>query len=102
MALAIGSGVINDCCKVLGHAAGIPSMVVGTAPSMDGYASNSSAMIREGCKCTMMNAAPHAILCDVDIIKDAPMRMLHAGLGDMLAKYVALCEWRISALVIGE
>ena len=100
--MGVGSGVINDCCKVLSRAVGKKMLIVGTAPSMDGYASNSSAMIREGCKCTMMNAAPHAILCDVDIIKDAPMRMLHAGLGDMLAKYVALCEWRISALVIGE
>ena len=100
--MGIGSGVINDCCKVLSHAVGKKMMIVGTAPSMDGYASNSSSMIREGCKCTLMNTAPHAILCDVDIIKDAPMRMLHAGLGDMLAKYVAQCEWRISAMVIGE
>lgn len=30
------------------------------------------------------------------------MRMLWAGLGDMVAKYVAICEWRIAHLVIGE
>jgi glycerol-1-phosphate dehydrogenase [NAD(P)+] len=30
------------------------------------------------------------------------MRMLWAGLGDMVAKYVALCEWRISHIVTGE
>ncbi|MDD3212909.1 MAG: iron-containing alcohol dehydrogenase, partial [Eubacteriales bacterium] len=28
--------------------------------------------------------------------------MLWAGLGDMLAKYIALCEWRISHIVTGE
>ncbi|MDD3334268.1 MAG: sn-glycerol-1-phosphate dehydrogenase [Eubacteriales bacterium] len=100
--LAIGSGVINDCCKVLGHAVGMPSIVVGTAPSMDGYASNSSSMIRNRVKVSLYNACPVAILADTDILCQAPERMLWAGLGDMLAKYIALCEWRISHLVIDE
>ena len=30
------------------------------------------------------------------------MRMLWAGLGDMLAKYVSVCEWRISHIVHGD
>lgn len=100
--LAVGSGVINDCCKVLAHAAGLPSAVVATAPSMDGYASNSSSMIRDQVKVTLYNACPAAILADTEILKDAPARMLWAGLGDMLAKSIALCEWRISHLVTGE
>ena len=100
--LAIGSGVINDCCKVLAKAARLPQLVVGTAPSMDGYASNSSSMIRDRVKVTLYNACPAAIIADTMIMKDAPERMLWAGLGDMLAKYIALCEWRITALVNGE
>jgi len=100
--MGIGSGVINDCCKVLCHAIGCKQMIVGTAPSMDGYASNSSSMIRERIKVSLYNAAPAAIICDIDIIKNAPMRMLWAGFGDMLAKYIAICEWRISNLVTGE
>ena len=100
--LAIGSGVINDCCKVLAHAIGCPQMVIGTAPSMDGYASNSSSMIQNRVKVTLYNACPDVILADTEIMKDAPARMLWAGLGDMLAKYIALCEWRISHLVTGE
>ncbi len=102
MVLAIGSGVINDCCKVLAHVAGLRSMVVGTAPSMDGYASNSSSMIQNRVKVTLYNACPAAIIADVDIMKNAPQRMLWAGLGDMLAKYISICEWRISNLVTGE
>ncbi|MBQ9196186.1 MAG: sn-glycerol-1-phosphate dehydrogenase [Clostridia bacterium] len=100
--MGIGSGVINDCCKVLCHAIGKKQLIIGTAPSMDGYASNSSSMIRERIKVSLYNAAPAAIICDIDIIKNAPMRMLWAGFGDMLAKYIAQCEWRISNLVTGE
>ncbi len=100
--LAVGSGVINDCCKVLAHAVRLPQAVVATAPSMDGYASNSSSMIRDRVKVTLYNACPAAIVADTSIMKDAPERMLQAGLGDMLAKYIALCEWRISHIVTGE
>jgi len=100
--LAVGSGVITDCCKVLAHAARVPNVVFATAPSMDGYASNSSSMIRDGVKVTLYNTCPAAIVGDIDIIRNAPLRMLWAGLGDMLAKHVSICEWRISNLVTGE
>ena len=100
--LGIGSGVMNDCCKVLAHATGRHSVILGTAPSMDGYASNSSSMIQERIKVSLYNACPVAIVADIDILRQAPMRMLWAGLGDMLAKYIAVCEWRISHLVTGE
>ena len=100
--LAVGSGVINDCCKVLAKALGKPSLVVGTAPSMDGYASNSSSMIQNRVKVSLYNACPVAILADTEVMAQAPQRMLWAGLGDMLAKYVALCEWRITHIVNGE
>ena len=97
--LAVGSGVINDCCKVVAHAAGKPSAVVCTAPSMDGYCSNSSSMIQNRVKVSLYNACPQAILADTEILSTAPDIMLQAGLGDMLAKYVALCEWRISRIL---
>ena len=102
MLLAIGSGVINDICKVAAHATGVPSAVVGTGPSMDGYASNSSSMEVNHVKVSLYNHCPVGILLDTEILAQAPMRMLWAGLGDMVAKYVAICEWRIANLVIGE
>ena len=102
MVLAVGSGVINDLCKVMAFAAGVPSAVVGTAPSMDGYASNSAAMEVDRVKVSLYVNGPRGILLDTSIMAQAPMRMLQAGLGDMVAKYMAICEWRISNLVTGE
>ncbi|GHU69755.1 3-dehydroquinate synthase [Clostridia bacterium] len=100
--MSVGSGVVSDCCRVLAYALRIKQIAIATAPSMDGYASNSASMIRQRIKVSLYCKTPAAIIADTDIIKDAPMRMLWAGLGDMLAKYVALCEWRISHLVTGE
>ena len=102
MFLAVGSGVLNDLCKVAAFATGRPTAVVGTAPSMDGYASNSSSMEMNHVKVSLYNRGPEGILLDSEILAQAPMRMLWAGLGDMVAKYIAVCEWRISHLVTGE
>ena len=102
MILAVGSGVVNDICKVMAKATGRPSAVVGTAPSMDGYASNNAAMEMNHVKVSLYTSVPEGILLDTDILAQAPMRMLWAGLGDMVAKYIAICEWRISNLITGE
>lgn len=102
LVIAVGSGVINDVCKVVSYACKKPQMVVATAPSMDGYASSSSSMHIHDVKMTVYNHCPIAIVSDTDIVSQAPMRMLWAGFGDMVAKYVAICEWRIAHLVIDE
>ena len=37
--LAVGSGTVNDSCRLASYRLGLPYGIVGTAPSMDGYAS---------------------------------------------------------------
>ena len=59
-------------------------------------------MIRDGLKISLDSALPAAILNDIDILRMAPAPMLRAGMGDMLAKYTSICEWRLSALLNGE
>lgn len=100
--IGVGSGTVNDICKFLKVMTGIPYIIVGTAPSMDGYASNSSSMIFEGVKTTIYTACPDYIICDPVILNTAPYKMKLAGIGDILAKYVSICEWRISNLITDE
>ena len=102
MVVAVGSGVINDISKILAKTAKVPFVIVGTAPSMDGYASDSSSMAMDGLKVSLYSGAANVIIGDVDILKEAPLPMLKAGLGDMLAKYVSLVEWQIARELIGE
>lgn len=100
--LAVGGGVINDLCKMLAAAAGKRSIMVATAPSMDGFASSSGSMVVCGVKVSLPCLCPIGVLADTEIMAAAPLRMLQAGLGDALAKYISICEWRISHLVTGE
>ncbi len=100
--IAIGAGVINDIGKILSHMAELPYFIVATAPSMDGYASSTSSMSRAGLKVSVPTKCADVIIGDTDILCRAPGKMLQAGLGDMLAKYISICEWRISNLITGE
>jgi glycerol-1-phosphate dehydrogenase [NAD(P)+] len=100
--VAVGTGTLNDIGKILARTAGLPLAIVATAPSMDGFASATSSMISNGLKVTIDSACPELVLADLDILSAAPERLLKAGLGDMLAKYVSICDWRIARIVTGE
>ena len=100
--LAVGSGVIGDISKILAGVSGAVYMIVATAPSMDGYASATSSMTRNGLKVSIPSACASVIIGDINVLKNAPMEMLISGLGDMLAKYISIAEWRISHVVTGE
>lgn len=100
--IAVGSGVINDIGKLLSKLSGRKYIIVGTAPSMDGYASATASMSLDGLKVSLPARCADVIIGDVDILKNAPLHMLRSGLGDMLAKYVSIAEWRIAHLITGE
>ena len=69
---------------------------------MDGYASATSSMSMDNLKTSLNSRCADVIIGDVDILKNAPEHMLKAGLGDMLAKYVSIAEWRIANIITGE
>jgi glycerol-1-phosphate dehydrogenase [NAD(P)+] len=100
--ITVGSGVLSDIGKILSAFTNKPYIIIATAPSMDGYASAISSMVRNGMKISMPSRCPDVIIGDIDVLKNAPMPMLQAGLGDMVAKYVSLCEWHIAHLIVGE
>lgn len=100
--VVVGSGTLNDLGKLASAVTGRPFMIVGTAPSMDGFASATSSVIRDGLKISLATTAPVAFLADTSIMKEAPARLLQAGIGDMFAKYISICEWRISHVINDE
>ena len=100
--IGVGSGVINDIGKILSRMSGRKYVIVATAPSMDGYASATSSMSMDGLKTSLNSRCADVIIGDIDILKHASEHMLKEGLGDMLAKYVSIAEWRIAHLITGE
>lgn len=102
MIVAVGSGTLNDMAKYMSARTKIPYTIVCTAPSMDGYASDGAPLMNGGRKISYKATLPYAIVGDTDIMKDAPMHMLHAGYGDVIGKLTALADWKLSQEHTGE
>lgn len=100
--VAVGTGSINDMCKFVSFKMGVEYFIVATAPSMDGFASDGAPLITNHMKVTYPTHTAQVIIGDVNILCEAPMNMITAGLGDTLGKYTCLTDWKISHLVNDE
>lgn len=100
--ITVGSGTLNDLTRYICSRLHLPYIIVCTAPSMDGYASVVSPLMVNGFKSTYNGIFPYAIIADTDILRNAPIDMVHAGFGDILGKLTALADWKLSAEINGE
>lgn len=100
--LAVGGGTINDLGKFVSYKTGIPYMIIASAPSMDGFASNVAAMVTKKAKETYSAQMPKAIIADTKLMLDCPLDLIAAGVGDVLGKYICLTDWKISNILTGE
>ena len=100
IAISVGSGVINDLCKLASHNLNDQRyMSVATAASVDGYTSFGASITYEGAKQTFECPAPIAMVADVDVLAHAPKEMTAAGYADLAAKVPAGAEWMIADLM---
>jgi len=93
IAVAVGSGTINDLAKLASHRAGRSYLVVATAASMDGYTSFGASITSATAKETFYCPAPRAVVADLDVIAAAPPELNAAGYADLLAKTTAGADW---------
>ncbi len=96
VAIAVGSGTINDLTKLSSHHVGRPYMIVGTAASMDGYTAYGASITRDGSKSTFACPAPRAVVADLDVMAVAPVGMNASGYADLLAKNAAGGDWLLA------
>jgi glycerol-1-phosphate dehydrogenase [NAD(P)+] len=100
--VAVGTGAINDMTRYFSYKMNRPFLTVATAAPMDGFASSVAAIQVNHLKTTYPAQTPIAIIGDTEILKNAPYRMIAAGLGDLLGKFTCLCDWKLSRMITGE
>jgi glycerol-1-phosphate dehydrogenase [NAD(P)+] len=93
VAVAVGSGTINDLVKLASHRLGRAYLCVATAASMDGYTAYGASITHQGNKQTFECPAPRAVVADVDVLAAAPAAMTASGYADLLAKLTAGADW---------
>lgn len=99
IAVSVGSGVINDLCKLCSHHHEQQYLTLPTAASVDGYSSFGASISYQNSKQTFSCPAPVAILADIDVIAAAPKEMTAAGYADLAAKVPAGAEWMVADLM---
>jgi glycerol-1-phosphate dehydrogenase [NAD(P)+] len=101
LVVAAGAGTINDIVKLASFRCGLPYIAVGTAPSMNGYASAIAAILRAGVKRTVDCHQPLAVILDLDLLCRAPAELIAAGLGDLESKPTSTADFRLGSLLRG-
>ncbi len=102
IALAVGSGVINDLTKWVAFDRGLPYAVMATAASMNGYTAANVAPTLRGVKTLIRARAPLAVLAVPSITVGAPFELTSAGFGDVIAKPVSSADWLFNHVFFGE
>ena len=100
--IAVGSGTIHDITRYHAYEMKIPFFSVPTAASVDGFVSTVAAMTWHGFKKSFTAVSPVVVVADTDIFKKAPLRLTASGVSDLLGKYTALADWKITHLLTGE
>lgn len=93
--VAVGSGTINDLCKLAALAIDRPQVVFATAPSMNGFSSVSASIVEGGVKRSIRARAPVGVFCDLRVCAAAPPKLIRAGLGDSLCRATAQRDWYV-------
>lgn len=102
IAIAVGSGVINDLTKYVSHLLGRKYMCVGTAASMDGYTAYGASITKDGNKQTFSCPAPYGFVMDPVIAAAAPKELAASGYADLIAKIPAAADWMLADAVGAE
>jgi glycerol-1-phosphate dehydrogenase [NAD(P)+] len=100
--VSVGGGVISDLVKRISLDLHVPNWCVATAPSVDAFTSGTSAINVNGFHGSVPARASEAVICDLDVIEKSPRDLHLAGLGDLLAKFLAYLDWNLSRIVTGE
>ncbi len=102
VAIAVGSGVINDLTKYVSHLLDRKYMCVGTAVSMDGYTAYGASITKDGNKQTFDCPAPYGFVMDPEIAAAAPKELAASGYADLIAKIPAAADWMLADVTGNE
>jgi glycerol-1-phosphate dehydrogenase [NAD(P)+] len=98
--VAVGSGTLNDLCKLVALRHACPQVVFATAPSMNGYTSLSASLTEVGLKRSIRAATPVGAFFDLGVLAAAPSRLIRAGIGDSTCRPTAQADWLLSHLLL--
>ena len=88
--------------KFAAHMAGIPMVSVTTSLGHDGIASPVSTLTTDWGTDSYGVVMPVAVVVDLDRVRNAPVSLSTAGIGDVVSDLSAVADWELAATDTGE
>lgn len=96
LVIGVGGGKVIDMAKLSSAREGIPFVSIPTAASHDGVSSTYASIKGFGRPVSIEAQAPLAVIADTNVIVSSPYRLTASGCGDVIAKYTAVRDWKLS------
>ena len=93
--IGLGGGK-TDVAKLASHKVGIPFVNIPTSGSHDGIASPFASIKNLERAYSYLAKPPIGILADINIITNAPKKLLVSGCGDLVSKITAIKDWMLA------
>lgn len=100
--VGLGGGKALDVAKYVASLGGVPYFAVPTSLSNDGFCSPQSSLLVQGKRRSLPAAIPFGLVIDTKVCREAPLALTHSGVGDLVAKFTAVRDWRLAFHACGE
>jgi glycerol-1-phosphate dehydrogenase [NAD(P)+] len=100
--VGVGGGKALDVAKYVGFLSRLPYYAVPTSLSNDGFCSPQSSLTVRGKRRSLPAALPFGVVIDTAVCRDAPRALTLSGVGDLVAKFTAVRDWKLAFHATGE
>ncbi|MBC7815827.1 MAG: iron-containing alcohol dehydrogenase family protein [Planctomycetaceae bacterium] len=100
--VGVGGGKALDVAKYVGFLGRLPYYAVPTSLSNDGFCSPQSSLTIRGKRRSLPAALPFGVIIDTAVCLNAPRVLALSGVGDLVAKFTAVRDWKLAFHQTGE
>jgi glycerol-1-phosphate dehydrogenase [NAD(P)+] len=100
--VGVGGGKALDVAKYVGFLGRLPYYAVPTSLSNDGVCSPQASLTIHGKRRSLPAALPFGVVIDTAVCRDAPRILTLSGVGDLVAKFSAVRDWKLAFHRTGE
>lgn len=93
----VGGGLAADCAKYVGAKNGLPTVIIPTVLSQDGFFTPNVAIRANGTVHYEETGPADRVIIDWDIIREAPRNLRGAGITELLTIVTGLLDWQYAA-----
>jgi glycerol-1-phosphate dehydrogenase [NAD(P)+] len=100
--VGVGGGKALDVAKYVGFLGRLPYYAVPTSLSNDGFCSPQSSLTVAGQRRSLPASLPYGVIIDTEVCHGAPKALTLSGIGDLVSKFTAIYDWKLSFHQTGE